>query len=264
MLVLRHISLATVDQLFRYKSKGFDLPDFPGYTADQWGIKAHNRPWIEEVGEFRKNQRVLEVGGAYSGLPAFLGTKYGVEPWVADDFGATSEEPLWSRWGDPKELQTRFPTVHYVFRRLGEFAPELETDSFDRVFSVSTLEHIPSAARARVVEDMHRITKPGGLQIHTIDVSVLAPRVVLGQWLGSKFPPLRLVTRSPSNDMLGWIDLFRRSGVRIAHRVPSLLKLLDRKTLVESADVVYRFYPPNDAPKPYRPSASLLLIIEKA
>ncbi|MEO0339959.1 MAG: DUF882 domain-containing protein, partial [Bacteroidota bacterium] len=32
---------------------GFELDAFPGYTNDQWGIKAHNRPWIE--GPFRVN-----------------------------------------------------------------------------------------------------------------------------------------------------------------------------------------------------------------
>lgn len=263
-LTLTHASLATVDELFRYKAQGFQLPEFPGYTPDQWGIKAHNRPWIDAVGDFRPGQRVVEVGGAYSRLPELLHTKYGVEPWIVDDFGLSSEEPVWSRWGDPRELPARYPSVHYLFRRLGEFAPELEADSFDRVLSVSTLEHIPSDARPRVLEDMHRITRPGGRQLHTIDVSVLAPRVVLGQWLSSKFPPLRLVTRNPSSDLLDWIDLFKRSGVRIARQVPSLLDLLDRKVLVESTDVVYRFYPPNDAPKTYRPAASLLLIIEKS
>jgi hypothetical protein len=50
--------------------------------------------------------------------------------------------------------------------------------------------------------------------------------------------------------------------VRIKARAPSLLELLDRSTLVESPDVVYRFYPPNDAPKQYAPAASLLLVIE--
>lgn len=57
MLVLTHASLATVDELFRYKSQGFQLEDFPGYTPDQWGIKAHNRSWIEEAGEFAGGQR---------------------------------------------------------------------------------------------------------------------------------------------------------------------------------------------------------------
>ena len=262
-LALEHISLATVADLFRYKAAGFTLPAFPGFTDDQWGIKAHNRPWIEEAGRFAAGQRVIEVGGAYSRLPEYLGTKYAVEPWVADDFGkGTSEEELWTRWGDPAELPAKHPGVHYVFRRLGEAAPELPDDHFDRVFSVSTLEHIPARSRLSVLTDMHRILAPGGLELHTIDIAVPAPRVVARHWLGDRIPPLRSANRAFRGDIFRWVNLFRKSGVRI-DRFPSSLALLDRSVLVESPDVVYRFYPPNDAPKAYHPAASLLLVIAK-
>ena len=40
------------------------------------------------------------------------------------------------------------------------------------------------------------------------------------------------------------------------------ISLFDRKLLVESPDVVYKFYPPNNSPKLYSPSASLLVVIE--
>jgi SAM-dependent methyltransferase len=264
MLTLTHASLATMEELFRYKEAGFVLPDFPGYTSDQWGIKAHNRPWIEEKGQFEHGQRVLEVGGAYSRLPEYLGTKFGVEPWIADDFGvAAGEEAIWSRWGDPTELPGRYPGVHYVFRRLGEFTPELPNAHFDRVFSVSTLEHIPLVARPPVLLDMHRILAPGGFELHTIDVATRAPHVLATQWLASRVPPLQWLDNRLRHDVTLWIDLFRKSGVRIGRPVPSILTLLSRSILVESPDVVYRYYPPNDSPKPYRPAASLLIVIQK-
>lgn len=171
-LTLTHASLATVDELFRYKAAGFTLPPFPGYTPDQWGIKAHNRPWVDEAGRWATGQRILEVGGAYSRLP-------------------------------------------------------------------------------------------GGLELHAIDIPVGPPRVVAAQWLAEKLPPLRLVRRSFGHDIAGWIRRFERTGVRIAVPIPSIGRLLDRTILVESPDVVYRFYPPNDAVKSYRPAASLLLVIER-
>jgi SAM-dependent methyltransferase len=264
MLTLTHASLATVAELFRYKAAGFTLPPFPGYTSDQWGIKAHNRPWIEEVGRWEAGQRILEVGGAYSRLPEFLGEKHGVEPWIADDFGVgTAEEAMWSRWGNPRELPIAHPGVRYVFKRLGEFSDELGDGAFDRVFSVSTLEHIPRQARMNVLADMHRVLAPGGLELHTIDIQVRPPRTLAAQWMAGKLPPLRLLNRKLRDEISGWISLFKRSGVRIAKPVPSILRVLDRSVLVESPDVVYRFYPPNDSPKPYRPAASLLLVIER-
>lgn len=262
MLVLAAASLARVSELFRYKSSGFDLPPFSGYTTDQWGIKAHNRPWIEEVGRFHAGQRILEVGGAYSRLPEYLGERYGAEPWIADDFGMASEEPLWSRWGDPTELPAKFPGTKYVFRRLGDFSRELPDRAFDRIFSVSTLEHIPDPNRPAVLSDMHRLLAPGGMELHTIDISIQPPKRLMLKWLASKIPPLRMLHRRLDNDIRRWITLFRASGVKIEAKPPSLLEVLDRSVLVESPDVVYRFYPPNDAPKPYMPSASLLVVIE--
>jgi len=262
VLVLTHASLARVAELFRYKSDGFELPPFPGYTNDQWGIKAHNRPWVAEAGRFEAGQRILEVGGAYSRLPEYLGDRYGLEPWIADDFGMASAEPLWERWGDPKQLPAKFPRTRYVFQRLGAFSEELPGHSFDRVFSVSTLEHIPNADRPAVLADIHRLLSHGGMELHTIDIPVQTPMRLLAKWMAAKVPPLRMLHRRLDNDMRRWFTLFRSSGVNIQARVPSLLELLDRSTLVESPDVVYRFYPPNDALKPYVPAASLLLVIE--
>jgi len=262
MLVLTHLSLATVDQLFRYKAAGFTLPPFPGYSDDQWGIKAHNRPWIEAAGRFAPGQRVIEVGGAYSTLPLYLGQKYGLEPWVGDDFGAAEGEALWARWGNPRELPARFPAVRYVFEPFGRYSPAYPSASFDRVFSVSTLEHIPKAAIVDVMRDMHRCLRPGGLELHSIDISP-SPRVHLAGaalYAASRASgrPLRLL-----NSVHSWLRIFELSGVRVAARAPGLAQLLDRRTLVESPDVVYRFYPPAGAPKPYQPGASLLALIER-
>jgi hypothetical protein len=65
-----------------------------------------------------------------------------------------------------------------------------------------------------------------------------------------------------SSEIQKWISHVADSGVKVAATIPNSWALLDRRTLVESADVVFRFYPPNDAPKEYHPSASLLLVIQ--
>lgn len=255
MLVLTHASLAKIDELFKYKSQNFCLEDFPGYTSDQWGIKAHNRPWIAENGQFKKGQRIIEVGGAYSLLPKYLSDRYQLEAWIGDDFGASTGSNLWSRWGNPQELPNKYPSVKYVFENFGTYSKQYPYRGFDRIFSVSTLEHIPGQQRLDVFKDMHRCLKPGGMQLHTIDLFQTQLEIChiyhTNEALGTGY-----------SEIQSWIKLLKDSGVQIATSIPSSLSLLDRQVLVESPDVVYRFYPPNNTPKTYQPSASLLLIIE--
>lgn len=262
MLVLTHASLAKVYDLFRYKQSGFKLEQFPGYTYDQWGIKAHNRPWIEEIGQFAKGQKVIEVGGAYSLLPKYLGEKYELEAWIGDDFGMSVDDPLWSRWGDPQELPKKYPSVKYVFERFGTFSPKFPGAYFDRIFSVSTLEHIPQEERLSVFKDMHRCLKPGGLEIHTIDIPLPSLKQTLLAGLGDKYPFLYRFDKRTNSMIRTWMDTIKSSGVKLNVDPPNSINLYSKDVLIESPDVVYRFVPPNNAPKPYKPSASLLLFIE--
>lgn len=261
MLTLTHASLATTEQLFEYKSNGFKLDEFPGYTPDQWGIKAHNRPWIEAAGNFSSGQSVIEIGGAYSLLPKYLGDKYGVEAWIGDDFGEDSDDEMWSRWGDPHALPEKYPSVKYVFEPMGKFDEKYPNGYFDRVFSVSTLEHIPYECRLDVFRDMNRCLKPGGRQLHSIDLSTDWKKLTLSSVVDS-LPGVNQVHWKGQSEIRSWINIIKRSGVKISVNVPNPVRLFDRRVLVESPDVVYRFYPPNNEPKSYCPAASLLVIIE--
>lgn len=262
MLILSHVSLATVFDLFRYKEKRFKLEKFPGYTDNQWGIKAHNRPWVEEVGQFAKGQKIIEVGGAYSLLPKYLAEKYDLEAWIGDDFGEMESDNLWSRWGNPHDLPQKNPQIKYVFERFGDFSDNFQNSSFDRIFTVSTLEHIPTDKRLSVLKDMHRCLKPGGMQIHTIDIPTRYLSKILLYSTGDKLAIFRKLSARFYSDIRTWIDLFESSGVKISTNIPNSIHLLDRQILVESPDVVYRFYPPINSNKQYRPAASLLILIE--
>jgi len=266
MLTLTKVSLAQVDELFRYKQKRLNLPEFPGYSNDQWGIKAHNRPWIIEVGSFSEGQSVIEVGAGYSTLPSYIAKRYGVEIWIGDDFGIHSNEPIWSRWGDPNCLPSKYPDVKYVFQRFGDFSKEYPNKYFDRIYSVSTLEHININQRLTSIKDIHRCLKPGGWELHSIDIGYKNPLGILKSAITDRlihyFPFLYTLFRDHLSEIQQWINIIKMSGVKIATDIPTPVDLLDRRVLVESPDVVYRYYPPNDSPKEYLPSASLLLIIK--
>lgn len=270
MLTLTEFRFATVSDLFRYKHQGFELPAFPGYTSDQWGIKAHNRPWMEEAGAFAEGQKVIEVGGGYSSLPAYVARKYGLEAWIGDDFGESSgQSESWTKWGDPRDLPNLWLDVKYVFKPLGEFLPEYPDRYFDRVFSVSTLEHISWDKMYAVLRDMHRILAPGGRELHSIDVRFWRyPRVLVDsvfERLSMRLGINAFIHKIASPTWL-WLQAISRSGVDVsgltAKNFPYSDGLLEKETLVESYDVVYRFYRPRNSCKPYVPSASLLVVIE--
>jgi SAM-dependent methyltransferase len=46
---------------------------------------------------------------------------------------------------------------------------EFPSNFFDRIFSVSVLEHVPIVARTRVFDELFRVLRPGGLAVLTID-----------------------------------------------------------------------------------------------
>ena len=163
--------------------------------------------------------------------------------------------------GDPQALVTMHPTVTYRFENFGP-GSDYPSAHFERIFTVSTLEHIARPLRLGVLKDIHRCLAPGGVELHTIDINIPKPWQVLVS-AGAELAHVGFaLDRLYKNSIGAWVRLFRKSGVTFDVKAPNSLQLLDRSLLVESPDVVYRFYPPNDSPKRYRPSASLLLTIE--
>ena len=108
---------------------------------------------------------------------------------------------------------------------------------------------------------MNRCIKPGGRQLHSIDLSTNWKRLAVSSIVDS-VPGVNQIHWKGQSEIRSWINIMKKSGVRISAKVLNPLRLFDRRILVESPDVVYRFYPPNNEPKLYSPSASLLVIIE--
>ena len=58
------------------------------------------------------------------------------------------------------------------FLRGGMTDVPLETDSQDRAFSISVMEHVPPDVRRGGMQELARILKPGGLAVLTVDMSM--------------------------------------------------------------------------------------------
>lgn len=68
------------------------------------------------------------------------------------------------------DREVKIKGVRNVSAFLGEACAALEPRSFDVVFSISVVEHVPTAALDAFLEDGLRILRPGGLWLHAIDV----------------------------------------------------------------------------------------------
>lgn len=62
--------------------------------------------------------------------------------------------------------------VKHVDAYLGEMSPLMQPASFDIIFSISVIEHVPTDELGAFLEDGLRILKPGGLWLHAIDIYI--------------------------------------------------------------------------------------------
>ena len=157
-------SLATVSRSYEYQVKSI-------YGADFNNLKGFGCPWLLDSHNWQKEEKILDVGGAYSELPIHIQKTYGCEVWVADDFGLNSAAPEWTRGRSPQEHITAHPKVKYVLERVGPMdLSSLPENYFDVVYSLSALEHAGGLQTPAVWRHMDRLLKPGGKLLHEVDV----------------------------------------------------------------------------------------------
>jgi len=71
----------------------------------------------------------------------------------------------------PTEVDSQ-EDISNIFVDLGDFSEKLKESTFDVLFSISVVEHIPSKELKDFFLDSYRVLKPGGKLIHVIDSSL--------------------------------------------------------------------------------------------
>ena len=133
-----------------------------------YGLKAVGTLFcVDKIVRF-KPTRILEAGAGWN---THFDKHFGadLEYWMIDDASSI---------GGNKESQEKFELAirnrqktHFVRGFLGSFLPELPEACFDLVFSISTIEHVPSEQKRNFYKDMFRVLKPGGIIAHSIDIA---------------------------------------------------------------------------------------------
>lgn len=138
-----------------------------GFQANN-DTRAFEYPWAIHAARLQRGQRVLDVGGSVSGLQ-FVLDSMGLEVHNCDP-GLGAHGTGWPVSAQAiARLNAAFGTrvtLHHCFLHEAGF-PDAQ---FDRVFCISAIEHIPPAEIPRLMREIARVLKPGGLFVVTVDL----------------------------------------------------------------------------------------------
>jgi SAM-dependent methyltransferase len=127
-------------------------------------------PWAFEAGRLHPGMKVLEIGGGLSGFQFAL-AQFGCSV-VNVDPGMEARGIGWPC--DTKTmavLNQRFET-NVELRNTTVEKADLPDNEFDRAYSISVLEHLPSDEIPVVMAHVFRSLKPHGLFILTVDLFI--------------------------------------------------------------------------------------------
>lgn len=130
-------------------------------------------PWAYYATPLSRGMRAVDLGGSLSGFQFVLARAglrvVNVDPGEDASIGWPVDEASISR------LNRAFKTDVELRRSFIQDAG-LEDETFDRFYSISTLEHIPVDSLPTVMKHVKRILVPGGLCVLTVDLFLdLAP-----------------------------------------------------------------------------------------
>jgi hypothetical protein len=138
------------------------LPRITGLDGD---LKNVQRPWAVKtlLRALPPPARLLEIGGGEPIVSGFL-NELGYDVTLVDPYDGFGNGPT-----EYEKYVDCFPNVKIV---RGYFEPSMQTfasSSFDAIFSVSVLEHLPAEAAKKCFQAIREFLAPGGASIHCLD-----------------------------------------------------------------------------------------------
>ena len=138
------------------------LPQITGLDGD---LKNVQRPWAVKtvLRAVPPPARLLEIGGGEPIVSGLL-NELGYDVTLVDPYDGFGNGPT-----EYEKYVNLFPNVKIV---RGYFEPKMQTlapASFDAIFSVSVLEHLPTEAAQKCFQAIAEFLAPGGASIHCFD-----------------------------------------------------------------------------------------------
>jgi glycosyltransferase involved in cell wall biosynthesis len=128
-------------------------------------MKDVQRPWVLKaiLGSVKRGARLLEIGAGEPFVADFLSC-LGYEVLIVDPYDGTANGPRAF-----ETFTSAYPHIRFIRDYFTEDLQGIDPGSFDGIYSISVLEHIPTLEIGKVFNAMRRFLKAGGYSIHAID-----------------------------------------------------------------------------------------------
>jgi SAM-dependent methyltransferase len=138
-----------------------------GFQPDNNATRIFEYPWAIHVVPIEAEQTVVDLGGSLGGMQ-FVLSKMGCKVINVDPSDSASMG--WPVDENTIALLNRAFGTNVELRKTFLQDAELGTDSIDRIYCISTIEHVPTDQLPALAHEIGRILKPGGLAVLTIDL----------------------------------------------------------------------------------------------
>jgi glycosyltransferase involved in cell wall biosynthesis/SAM-dependent methyltransferase len=159
------------------------LPSLATLSGD---LKDVQRPWTVKaiLSTVQPQSRLLEIGAGEPHVASLL-KDFGYDAWVIDPYDGRDGGP-----SDFGAIRDTYPGVRFVQGLFPDALDDALVGTFDCIYSISVLEHIPFDRVVELCSAMERFLRPGGVLIHAID------HVHLGRGDEAHRSQLGLITRT--------------------------------------------------------------------
>ncbi|MDN3654408.1 methyltransferase domain-containing protein [Ferruginibacter paludis] len=139
-----------------------NLPEMCGLNGD---LKNIQRAWMVKaiLGNVPIGSNIMEIG-AGEPIVANILTNLGYNVTIIDPYDGSGNGPT-----QFDEYKQKYPRVKIVRRYFDENLPMLSKNSFDAIYSISVLEHVPAEKATQLAKATKVFLKNGGNNIHAID-----------------------------------------------------------------------------------------------
>jgi hypothetical protein len=172
---------------------------YPLATANK-DLKDSQRPWVLKaiISKLPVGSRLLEIGAGEPFVADIL-SRLGYRVWVVDPYDGSGNGPR--QFG---QFVRECPNITFLRDHFTDGLGQLEERSFDCIFSISVLEHVPMGDLVRLFAGLRKFLVPGGISIHAID------HVHRGNGAGEHLEKLRCIVEKLGFSRAGLDDLLER------------------------------------------------------